>query len=98
MLKLVDIVIDIGGTSTRGALYHSDKHSHGIIKSIPSPNFISHSKKCIFPALFQTLKNFASSLSGNVQIDTVGIAFPGPISAEGRVLSAPTLFGEFSES
>lgn len=91
------IVFDVGGTYTRYGIYLGYEDELIEVCKIPSPNFLSFSSKeqLIGSFVFLTKKivNDLTSKFPNLDIKDIGISFPGPVSEDGTVLCAPTLWG-----
>jgi glucokinase len=89
------LAFDIGGTSTRSALFR--EHHLDAYAETWTPNTWTHpsgSADDIRDALFQTLKRLGDHVLGRSRPQEVVVAFPGPINRDGLVLSAPTIWGD----
>ncbi|KSU60358.1 hypothetical protein AS034_16070 [[Bacillus] enclensis] len=90
------VVFDIGGTYTRSGLFTETGRILNVEKD-SSPNF--NSNESIYDLQEQLLEYVKRKVleidkATSISIEEVGIAFPGPITKDGCVLKAPTLWGE----
>lgn len=90
------LVIDIGGTSFRSALFFKNKIVGKPIKEI-TPNFINNPKvgitklqRLLINKIVKTVKRY-QKISQNIKV--VGISFPAPITSTGIVTQACTVWG-----
>ena len=93
------LVFDIGGTSTRAALYSAgtDAIEHLTIRPTPSEwNSPQLSKAGIYQELLVLIRTMGLEVVQAEAIRGVSIAFPGPIDPQGRILAAPGILGESS--
>ena len=92
---LVRITFDVGGTtirmgSFRGAQLVMKKH-----RETPNCwNMPLATADQIRQALFEELRQLVESIVDEGHPETVGVAFPGPITPQGLVLAAPTIWGD----
>lgn len=97
--SITRIVIDIGGSSFRCSVIDSNNNliNHTIMR-FQSPNFIRHPKESIsslqkrlIESILRIVLNYRKKF---MDIKTVGISFPGPITQSNLIIQAPTLWGE----
>jgi glucokinase len=89
------IVVDIGGTTLRTGVFADG--TLGEVRRAPVAGFATQAAlapEALYAALVDQLCAALSPLLARYPGAPVGIAFPGPIDARGRVVSAPTLWGD----
>jgi glucokinase len=89
------VVLDIGGTSLRGALY--DPVADALTREVRRPTRSRFSapdapREQIRKELVEDVKEIVGSLAGE-RPAVVSVAFPGPVDPAGGVLAAPTVWG-----
>jgi predicted NBD/HSP70 family sugar kinase len=86
-------VFDIGGTFIRGGAYDPDlmQISAPIVVRDVGPEIHSLGRGAAFEILCNLLAEVTESVWGDSTPTRIALAFPGPISRDGRVLAAPTL-------
>jgi glucokinase len=90
------VVFDIGGTSSRAAIYVSARKGIDRMVAWPTPNFLTQAHSSSDEICFSLLRQMRSVVEGILdaaQPSTVSIAFPGPIDGAGKILAAPTIWG-----
>ena len=90
------LVYDIGGTNLRGAVYRVESGTVGAKIVRPTPNRVSSPAASTGQLYRELLKNIASisrEIAEREAISAVSIAFPGPIDRDGRIVSAPGIWG-----
>ncbi|MCD6525553.1 MAG: ROK family protein [Desulfuromonas sp.] len=90
------MVYDIGGTNLRGAIYcaRTQTVSNRVVKK--TPNRISLPKisvEEIYLKLLKIIDSMSNELLEQGPVSAASIAFPGPIDREGRIVSAPGIWG-----
>jgi glucokinase len=89
------IVVDIGGTNLRLAHFEGgDLHD---IRRVPIENFQRHPDATpdgLYQKFTNQLEVEIDALLTSYPNASVGIAFPGPVDAQGRAARAPTLWGD----
>lgn len=94
------IVIDVGGTNFRSALF-SDGRLVEKPKKFLTPNFITHKHLPITELQELLIQNICDVVlqykSQYPSIKLVGLSFPGPISESGVVHQAPTVWGNLGK-
>lgn len=92
------IAIDVGGTHFRSCLFKSPEGIITIPKREKTPNFLLHPELTIEQLQEKLIEKMAevikSHLKENSSISQVGISFPGPMTADGVVHQACTVWGE----
>lgn len=91
------LVFDIGGTNLRAAIYHPENEKLDPISRVPTPSFLNQPKASfreIYDDLLDAIKQLASTLLDGEQPEKVGFAFPGPLDAQDRIVTAPTIWNE----
>jgi C7-cyclitol 7-kinase len=96
------VVFDIGGTYIRTALYIAGKDTLKDLKKFPAPSFLNIKLPLYLlqESLLQIIIKSTMEIKNdnrNITVDSLGIAFPGPVSESGDILKAPTLWGEMNE-
>lgn len=90
------VVIDIGGTWVRAGV-QSAHLSVTDMRKLPSPNYLNGSDLATLQSdLLDLIARSIGILRGThaqKELDTVGVAFPGPTDSEGKITSAATLWG-----
>lgn len=90
------VVMDIGGTSFRSAIFTEEKELKFITKE-NSDNFIYNEdsvekmQNMFVEKILSIVARYKNK--GDYTIKGVGISFPGPVNEEGTIESAPTLWG-----
>lgn len=88
------LVFDIGGSQLRAALWDSDSQSLRHRCACPSPGLDAGSRAEPVTTLLQAMQSLAERVRSHGEAqDAIGIAFPGPVDADGMVAQAPTLWG-----
>jgi glucokinase len=90
------VVLDIGGTHSRAAIYVSARKAIDRMVTWPTPNFLTQGHSSPDEICFSLLRQMRSVVEGIVdaaQPSIVSIAFPGPIDAACKILTAPTIWG-----
>jgi len=94
------IVFDIGGTSFRVG-YCNEDGELSCVKKVESPNFINNNtlqiKELQNKLVAQIVETTNEYRENNPHINKIGITFPGPVTKDGRVVKAPTLWGRMDE-
>ena len=90
------LVYDIGGTNLRGAVYCT--LSETIKSRIVRPTLNQHSSPAlsaeqIYSELLINIRSISDELESHDPVSAVCIAFPGPVDREGRIVSAPGIWG-----
>ena len=88
------LVFDVGGTHVRGGLWRAQDSSleHRVVR--PSPGVDRTGTRDPVVELVELLGSIGDELvEGREPANVVGVAFPGPVDADGRVTNAPTLWG-----
>lgn len=91
----VTLAFDIGGTTLRAAV-HNGRHAPQKSLRVATPGFETMpdaTPQDIYRALLTTMADAADELLDGVPPEAVGVAFPGPIDGDNRVVSAPTVWG-----
>lgn len=91
------LVFDVGGTRLRAALYHGESRtvSRVHVRETPSTwTLPGASGEEIRARLIDAMAEAGQEVLGGLEPGVVGIAFPGPVDANGRVLAAPTIWGD----
>lgn len=91
------LVMDIGGTSTRSALYDAESDRVFNRASCPTPNHLLHPNVPLdelIRLLKHAIENVAASTLKGRTPNHVAMAFAGPINAQGHVFAAPTVWGQ----
>jgi len=91
------LVYDIGGTNLRCGYFCID--SGKLIRrfSTPTPNFSKHANLTFNEfrdKLLQEIRQIGDRILKGETPGCVSIAFPGPIDADGKIISAPTVWGK----
>jgi len=89
------IAFDVGGTSIRAGLFTD--HELVAVLETATPNcwtMPESSASEIRDALLQKLQQMAEDLRGTNGVPVMAVAFPGPVSSDGLVHSAPTIWGD----
>ncbi|SEU24407.1 ROK family protein [Stigmatella erecta] len=90
------VVIDIGGTNLRSAVFDSATQQLLDIGRGPVENFLNNPgvpPGQLFDKLIHQVLGHIRAHAGRYPIAGVGISFPGPVNERGEVHSAPTLWG-----
>ncbi|MDC0713189.1 ROK family protein [Stigmatella sp. ncwal1] len=90
------VVIDIGGTNLRSAVFDSTNQELLDVGRGPVENFLNNPgvpPEQLFDKLIQQVLGHIRAHAGRHPIAGVGISFPGPVNERGEVHSAPTLWG-----
>ena len=90
------IVIDIGGTSFRVGIFN-EKHKIEKLKKFDTPNFITNPDvpiKKLQKLLIEKTVAVVKEYHKKYDLSLVGLSFPGPITIDGIVHSAPTVWGK----
>lgn len=90
------MVYDIGGTNLRGAVYCAPSESVSTKVVRLTPNRISFPKlsvEQIYSKLITSIYSISNELLDQGPASAASIAFPGPIDREGRIVSAPGIWG-----
>lgn len=88
------IVVDIGGTNLRLA-YFEEGALHDV-RRVAIENFLTYPKatpKELYAKFSAQLHREIEGLLQQHPTAPIGIAFPGPVNAQGRAIRAPTLWG-----
>ena len=90
------LVYDIGGTHVRAGRYdpRTGRLTEHVRVRTPEQTGDHEQQKA---ALLDVIRDTGRRVSGGAAFDRVGIAFAGPVSEEGLILSAPTVFGPVPE-
>jgi len=94
------VVLDIGGTSTRAALFDRATSSVSRVLIRPTQGIGAHPKlsaRQIRDLLLSQIQDMIATTSNGDSVECVSIAFAGPIRPDGRVLAAPTVWGETND-
>ena len=89
------IVVDVGGTNLRLAYFERDELRD--VRRVPIENFQRHPDVAsdeLYDRFTNQLEEEIDALLTSHPTASVGIAFPGPIDAQGRAVRAPTLWGD----
>lgn len=92
----ITLVFDVGGTNLRCALYFQRTDNLYNIVQCSTPHFSQFKGKptsSIRAALLAKMKSISKPLLKGKIPKRIAIAFPGPINADGDVLTAPTIWG-----
>ena len=86
------LVYDIGGTHVRAGRYdpRSGRLTEYVRVRTPERSGDHEQQKA---ALLDVIRDAGRRVSDGAAFDRVGVAFAGPVSEEGVILSAPTIFG-----
>ncbi|MGR3174413.1 MAG: ROK family protein [Candidatus Scalindua sp.] len=91
------IVLDIGGTSFRAALFNTDNALLRFPQKFPTPNFLKYpniSIKDLQELLMKKIIDVVKSYQAKHQyLKVVGLSFPAPITVDGIVKQASTVWG-----
>ena len=89
------LVFDIGGSLLRAGLWNAASERLLARAEMPSPGLDQNATEDPLERLLGALRRLAEQLieAGDAPL-AIGIAFPGPVDALGRVGQAPTLWGE----
>jgi C7-cyclitol 7-kinase len=90
-------VFDVGGTTTRMGLYDPASGALSQLTATATPNFLDHphlDQAQLQAQLLDTMAALARDACGSRAIARVAVAFAGPISADGEVMAAPTIWGD----
>lgn len=91
------LVFEVGGTTTRAALYRPQTDAVGPVLRRRTPSF-HHLGLPPGPRLrgllYDSLEELGGALLPSGLPRRVAVAFPGPVTPSGAVLAAPTLWGE----
>ena len=91
------LVFDVGGTTTRAAAFDPATRTLSAEVRRETPSFLNlpdSRPEAICDALVSLLVDLARSLLPDRLPDRIGLAFPGPIDAAGRAVTAPTVWGK----
>ena len=90
------LVYDIGGTHVRAGRYdpRSGRLTEHVRMRTPERSADAEQQKA---ALLDVIRDAGRRVSDGAAFDRVGVAFAGPVSEEGLILSAPTVFGPVPE-
>jgi 3-dehydroquinate synthetase/predicted NBD/HSP70 family sugar kinase len=91
------LVFDVGGTRLRGGIYSTAGDRLIRWKEIPTPSFralATRDAEAVRRALRQDLGRLGKSLLDGRSPASVSIAFAGPVDSAGRLLAAPTVWGD----
>lgn len=90
-------VLDIGGTNFRIGIFDSATGGLTDIGRVPVEGFLTNpgaTPQQLFDKLFRQVLHHIRAHAARHRIAGIGVAFPGPVDAQGTVHSAPTLWGE----
>jgi C7-cyclitol 7-kinase len=87
------VVVEVGGTTLRAALFDPSSRQLGTAKHAPAPSYLNHPRHAVQGLLLTAMRNLADDVLEGRQPQLVSVAYPGPVSADGTVLAAPTLLG-----
>lgn len=90
------IVLDIGGTNIRAAIYNQKLTSISKRLTISSPGLNCQSLKTIEiqADLIQKINYLIFTIKSQLKVlKRISIAFPGPVDSSGNVIAAPTIWG-----
>jgi len=99
MTRTTALVLDVGGTTLRSALFDPDRARLLDARREPSHNHLDGATPAQAQAravaqLQRLLQaRVAEQAARGQPVQAVGLAFAGPVDAAGRVLAAPTLWG-----
>ena len=96
-IKKNHLVLDVGGTSIRTALYDVQTNQIEHRARCPTPNHLIYSSDSFVTLqtrLMSAIKTAAEQTLQGRSPDVVSMAFAGPIDANGFVLAAPTVWGQ----
>lgn len=91
------LVFDVGGTRIRAALYCEDAKTVSAVRVRETPSTWTHPGAGgdeIRDRLLREMAEAGREVLRGAAPRAVSVAFPGPIGAEGRVLAAPTIWGD----
>ncbi|MEU5388444.1 ROK family protein [Kitasatospora cineracea] len=89
-------VIDLGGTTLRTARYGLDDDTVTDIRRVPTDGIAAHPDLPVAELQTRVLHQVAELAAEAVErhrSTAVAVAFAGPVSADGRALAAPTVWG-----
>ena len=91
------LVFEVGGTTTRAALYRPQTDALGPVIRRRTPSF-HHVGRPPGPPLrrllYDLLEELREALHPSSHPRRVAVAFPGPVTASGSVLAAPSMWGD----
>lgn len=91
------LVFDVGGTLLRAGRWSRERAELADVHSRPAPSFLRHAQasgEALVEALLAELLEAGRHLFGDEAPAAVGLAVPGPVAPDGRLLRAPTLWGD----
>jgi 3-dehydroquinate synthetase/predicted NBD/HSP70 family sugar kinase len=91
------LVFDVGGTRIRAALYRGDERAVSRVHVRDTPSTWTHPAAGgdeIRARLMEAMADAGREVLDGAAPRAVGVAFPGPVGADGRVLAAPTIWGD----
>lgn len=91
------LVFDIGGTVLRSGVYRTAEENLICASTRPTPSAWNDAQRTpdeIRSRLFAMMEEMGRELLDGAIPAVVSVAFPGPIDKSGRVLRAPTVWGE----
>ncbi len=91
------LVFDVGGTSLRCGVYSRETRDVSGVRRRPTPS-IETMPRCdgdsIRARLYAQMESLAAEVLPARTPAGVAVAFPGPVDSRGRVLAAPTVWGD----
>ena len=94
------LVFDVGGTSLRGAVYDPEKEEVQRVTARPTCNHRIDSRSTpaeLFERLIHDMNQVADTVLNGESPSEVSVAFAGPVTDNGVVLAAPTIWGKGAE-
>ncbi|MBI2504420.1 MAG: ROK family protein [Candidatus Latescibacteria bacterium] len=95
------LVFDIGGTALRAGVYRTEDERLVCANTRPTPSAWGEAQRTpeeVRARLFTMMEEMGRELLDGATPAAVAVAFPGPIDESGRVLGAPTVWGEADQS
>lgn len=97
-MKKCTLVCDIGGTTTRAGIFSYEQQGLIDVVKEPSANFLTANlpNEKLANLLIEKIENFVyyyTRRHPEFNFSHIGISFPGPVTPEGTVIQAPTLWG-----
>jgi 3-dehydroquinate synthetase/predicted NBD/HSP70 family sugar kinase len=91
------LVFDVGGTRIRAAVYCGESRTLSRVHTRETPStwtLPGADGETIRARLLAEMADAGREVLDGVEPAAVSIAFPGPVGADGRVLAAPTIWGD----
>lgn len=91
------LVFDIGGTTTRAAIFDPQNATLGRTVTAPTPNHLREpdaSFEQLRDQLLSVMARLGAELDSPEAVTSIDLAFAGPLAPNGDVRAAPTVWGE----